>query len=112
MNRASCHRQSCFSKSFRESRMSMTRPSNVLATGGKVHGGRGLGNKISRPRPKDVNSKKAIALGIGQHFHFAFGLAQSVGAAIGAEEKDPASIVSPLSLEILLSLPDGRYFRV
>src|SRR5262245_58061623 len=112
MNRASCHRQSCFSKSFRESRVSMTRPGNVLAAGGKVHGGRGLGNEISSPRPKDVNSKKAIALGIGQHFHFALGLAQSVGAAIGAEWKDPASIVGPLSLEILLSFPDGSYLRM
>ena len=90
----------------------MTRTGNVLAAGGKGHGGGGLGNEISRPRPQDVNSENAIALGIGQHFHFAFGLAQGLGAAIGAEGKDPASIVCSLSLEILLSFADGRYLRM
>src|SRR5215831_7163683 len=90
----------------------MTRLGNVLATGGKVHGGGGLGNEISRPRPKDMNSKNAIALAIGQHFHFALGLPQSLGAAVGPEWKDPASIVIPLPLEILLGFPDGSYLRM
>src|SRR5215468_11408063 len=112
MNRASCHRQSCFPKSFGKSRVSVTRPGNVLATGGKGHGGSSLGNEISRPRPKDMNSKNAIALGIGQHFHFALGLPQSLGAAIGPEWKDPASIVIPLALEFLLGFPDGSYLRM
>src|SRR5215475_10654491 len=112
MKRAACHRQSCFPKSFGKSRVGMTRPADILAAGGKVHGGSSLGDEISRPRPKDVNSENAIALGIGQHFHFAVGLAQGLGAAISAEWKHPASIVSSFPLQILFSFPDGRYLRM
>ena len=90
----------------------MTRPGNILATGGKGHGGSSLGNEISRPRPKDVNSQNAIALGIGKDLHFTLGLAQSLGAAIGPEGKDPASIVSTVPLEIFLGFPDGSYLRM
>ncbi len=112
MECASSRSQRRFPKSFGKRRVGVTRTGNVLATGGKGYGGGGLGNEIARPRAKDVNPENTIALGIGQHFHFAFDLTQRMGAAIGAEGKDPASIVSPIPLQILLGLADGGYLRI